>query len=52
MYAFYVMILNLSEDVFWNADFSFLKSVVENKLAYDKYVQYSIYLQKEKESNH
>ena len=45
MYTYYVMILGISEDVFWNADFSFLKSIVENKTAYDGYMQYSKYLQ-------
>lgn len=45
MYTYYVMILKISEDVFWNADFSFLQSVVENKVAYDGFVQYSKYLQ-------
>jgi len=33
MYTYYVMILKINEDVFWNADFSFLLSVVENKVA-------------------
>jgi len=45
MYTYYVLILKISEEVFWNADFSFLQSVVENKLAYDGFVQYSKYLQ-------
>lgn len=45
MYTYYVTILKISEDVFWNADFSFLLSVVENKTAYDGFVQYSKYLQ-------
>lgn len=44
MYTYYVMILKINEDVFWNADFSFLLSVVENKVAYDRYMQYSKYL--------
>lgn len=45
MYTYYVVILKISEDVFWNADFSFLLSVVENKMAYDGFIQYSKYLQ-------
>ena len=45
MYTYYVMILKIREDVFWNADFSFLQSIVENKVAYDGFVQYSKYLQ-------
>ncbi|MBQ9657147.1 MAG: hypothetical protein IJV31_00065 [Clostridia bacterium] len=45
MYTYYVTILKISEDIFWNADYSFLLSVVENKVAYDGYLQYSKYLQ-------
>ncbi len=45
MYTYYVMILKISEDVFWNADFSFLQSIVANKTAYDGFIQYSKYLQ-------
>ena len=39
-YAYYVLILGISEDLFWNADYSFLLSVVENKCAYDGYINY------------
>jgi hypothetical protein len=39
-YTYYVVILGVSEDLFWNADISFLISVLENKLAYDDYVNY------------
>ena len=55
MYCYYVMILKISEDVFWNADFSFVLSIVENKTAYDGFVQYSKYLQSKelgKKKNH
>ena len=34
-YTYYVMILGISEEVFWWADISFLKSVDLNKGAYD-----------------
>ena len=39
-YAYYVLCLGISEDLFWNADYSFLLSVVENKCAYDNYINY------------
>lgn len=34
-YTYYVMILGVSEELFWNADIAFLRSVVENKSAFD-----------------
>ncbi len=40
MYTFYVMILGVNENIFWNADYSFLISVAENKHAFDKYMNY------------
>lgn len=45
MYTYYVIILKISEDVFWNTDVSFLKSIVENKVAYEDFMQYSKYIQ-------
>ena len=39
-YAYYVLCLGISEDLFWNADYSFLLSVVENKCAYENYINY------------
>nr|DAJ72334.1 MAG TPA: hypothetical protein [Caudoviricetes sp.] len=36
------MILEISEDLFWNADFSFLKTVALNKSAYDSWKNYAI----------
>lgn len=39
-YTYYVMIIGISEDLFWNADMSFLRNVVENKLAYDGWMLY------------
>lgn len=39
-YTYYVIILGVSEDLFWNVDISFLISVLENKLAYDDYINY------------
>ena len=39
-YTYYVIILGVSEDLFWSVDVSFLISVLENKLAYDDYINY------------
>ena len=39
-YTYYVIILGVSEDLFWNVDLSFLITVLENKLAYDDYINY------------
>lgn len=39
-YTYYVLILGISEEVFWNCDFSFIQSVVENKTAFDNFVEY------------
>lgn len=37
-YTFYVLILGLSEDLFWYADWSFVVDVAENKQAYDAWL--------------
>lgn len=39
-YTYYVLILNVSEDLFWNMDYSSLVSILENKLAYENYINY------------
>ena len=39
-YSYFVMILGMSENMFWNADLSFLKTVYLNKCAYDNFVTY------------
>lgn len=39
-YTYYVLILEIPEDIFWYADYSFLLSVVENKVAYDGWLNY------------
>lgn len=39
-YTYYVLILEIPEDIFWYADYSFLLSVVENKTAYDGWLNY------------
>lgn len=40
-YTFYVLILGIPEDVFWNCDWSFVASVAENKRAYDNWLNYA-----------
>lgn len=47
-YTYYVLILGISEDVFWNCDINFILSVVENKSAYDGFVNYMEYREYEK----
>jgi oligoendopeptidase F len=39
-YTYYVIILGMSEDLFWDVDLSFLIGVLENKMAYDDYMSY------------
>lgn len=39
-YTYYVVILGVSEDLFWSVDLTFLISVLDNKLAYDDYINY------------
>ena len=39
-YTYMVLILGISENLFWEADISFVLSVLENKTAYDNYISY------------
>ena len=39
-YTYFVLILGISESTFWEADISFMLSVLENKTAYDNYISY------------
>lgn len=39
-YTYYVMILKISEDIFWNYDYSFILSIVANKIAFEDYIDY------------
>lgn len=39
-YTYYVLILGINSDDFWECDIDFLASVVENKSAFDGYVQF------------
>lgn len=41
-YTYYVMILGVSEAVFWNCDISFLASINLNKNAYDGWLNAEI----------
>ncbi len=48
-YTYYVLILKIPEDIFWYADISFLLGVVENKAAYDGWVDYMIERERKKD---
>lgn len=50
-YVYYVCILRISEELFWNADISFIRGVVEDKSAYDNWRSY-VRQQLEKERRH
>lgn len=39
-YTYYVLILGINSSDFWECDISFLASVVENKGAFDGFVNY------------
>lgn len=48
-YTYYVLILKIPEDIFWYADISFLLGVVENKTAYDGWLDYVLKRDREKD---
>ena len=48
-YTYYVLILEIPEEIFWYADYSFLLGVVENKTAYDNWLNYV--LERERKNN-
>lgn len=48
-YTYYVQVLGISEEVFWNADISSIERIVENKTAYDSWM--SSVIAREKERN-
>lgn len=48
-YVYYVLILEIPENLFWYADYSFLLGVVEDKTAYDGWLNYVI--ERERNSN-
>ena len=41
-YTYYVLILEIPEDIFWFADYSFLLGVVSNKTSYDAWLNSEI----------
>lgn len=47
-YTYYVLVLEIPEDLFWYADYSFLLGVVENKTAYDGWVNYVVERERER----
>lgn len=47
-YTYYVLILEIPEDIFWYADIPFLLGVVENKVAYDGWLNYVLEREREK----
>ena len=48
-YTYYVLILKIPEDIFWYADISFMLGVVENKTAYDGWLDYVLKRDREKD---
>jgi hypothetical protein len=51
-YTYYVLILGIPENIFWYADYSFVLGVVENKTAYDGWLNYAIEREREKTRSH
>jgi len=49
-YTYYVQILEVSEELFWFADVSFVLGVVENKVAYDGWLNSAIEKERKKQS--
>lgn len=47
-YTYYVLLLGIPEELFWDADISFLLGVVENKAAYDGWSNYVARRKREK----
>lgn len=48
-YTYYVMLLEMSEDLFWHADIAFVQSVAENKAAFDGWHSYVVEREREKQ---
>jgi hypothetical protein len=49
-YTYYCLILEIPENIFWYSDYAFLLGVVENKTAYDGWLNYAIAKEREKQS--
>ena len=41
-YTFYVIIMEIPENTFWENDLRFLDAVLRNKAAYDRWLRYAI----------
>ena len=39
-FTYFVIILGISEDIFWNCDISSILTIIDNKAAYDGYISY------------
>ncbi|MDY2997635.1 MAG: hypothetical protein SOU16_10070 [Faecalimonas sp.] len=39
-YTYFVQIIGISEELFWYSEWSFLLTVVENKIAVDNWIAY------------
>lgn len=51
-YTLYVQVSGVPEDIFWNADLSFINGIVRNKRAFGDYVNYARRKEMEKHSGH
>jgi len=47
-YFYYVLYLNINEELFWTCDYSFILSIIANKIAFDNYIDYMNYRQNRK----
>lgn len=47
-YTYYVLLLEIPEDVFWEADCAFVREVAENKAAFDGWQNYVMDKEREK----
>jgi len=41
-YTYYVSILGIDEDVFWNADVAFVRNITDNQSAYNAWYNYAL----------
>lgn len=39
-YSYYVLIIGMSEDVFWDFPLSSVRTMAQNKIAYDNWIAY------------
>jgi hypothetical protein len=47
-YTYYVVIMEIPEQTFWENDLRFLEGVLRNKVAYDRWLQYAIEKEKKR----